>query len=92
MDMLRKAEKNERDGRNAGAPEKKQTDKEKQRNPKKSSESPERKEPRKARPVGEATSQNPRRAVKDAPAPKKHRKESPDATEFKGRKLSESGS
>ena len=94
MDMLRKAEKkSERDGWDAGASnKKKQTDKEKQKNPKKSPESPERKEPRKARSVREATNQNPQPVAKDAPAPKKDRKKSPDATETKGRKLPESGS
>jgi len=94
MDMLRKAEKkNERDGRDAGAPDKKkQTDKEKQKNPKKPPEPPERKEPRKARSVPEATSQNPRPVAKDAPAPKKDREKSPDTTEPKGRKLSGSES
>ncbi|MCA1716497.1 MAG: peptidoglycan DD-metalloendopeptidase family protein [Actinobacteria bacterium] len=94
MEVLRKAEKkNEHDGRNAGAPDKKkQADEEKQKNPKQSPEPPERKEPRKARSVREATSQNPRPVVKEAPAPKTDREESPDATEPKGRKLSESGS
>lgn len=92
-DMLRKAEKNERDGRDAGAPDKKkQTDKVKQKNPKKSPEPPERKEPRKARSVREATDQKLRPVAKEAPAPKKDREKSPDATEPKGRKLSESGS
>ena len=93
MEMLRKAEKNERDERDdAMLDKKKQTDKEKQKNPKKSPEPPERKEPRKAQSVREATSQNPRPVVEDAPAPKKDREKSPDATEPKGRKLSESGS
>jgi hypothetical protein len=81
MDMLRKAEKNERDGRDAGAPDKKkQTDKEKQKNTKKSPETPERKEPRKARFVREATSQDPRTVVQEAVAPKKGQEESPDGT------------
>lgn len=94
MDVLRKAEKkNERDGRDAGTPDKKkQADKEKEKNPKKSPESPERKEPRKARSVREATSQSPRPVIKEAPAPKKDREKSPDATEPRGRKPSESGS
>jgi collagen type III alpha len=87
VDMLRKAETNERDGQDAGAPDKK-----KQKNTKKSSEPPERKEPRKARSVREATSQDPRPIAKDAPASKKDQKESSEATEPKGRKLSESGS
>ena len=93
MDVLRKAEtKNERDGRDADTPgKKKQADKEKLKNPKKSPESPERKEPRKARSVREATSQSPRLVVKEAPAPKKDREKSPDATEPRGRKPSESG-
>jgi hypothetical protein len=64
MDMLCKAEKNERDGRDAGAPDKKkQTDKEKQKYTKKSPKPPERKEPRKARFVREATSKDPRPVV-----------------------------
>ena len=71
---------------------KKQADKEKHRNLKKSLELSERKEPRKGRSVGEATSQAARRVVKDAPGTKKDRQGSPDATEPKGRKLSESGS
>ena len=79
--MLRKAEKNERDGRDAGVPDKKkQTDKEKQKNPKKPSEPPERKEPRKVRSIREATNQNSRPVAKDAPAPKKDREKSLDAT------------
>lgn len=92
MGMLRKAEKNERGGQDTDAPDKKkQTDKEKQKTLKKSPELTEQKEPRKARSVPEAMSHNPRPAVKNAPTPKKDREESPDTTEHKGRKLSESG-
>jgi hypothetical protein len=81
MDMLRKAEKNEGDGWDTDAPDKKkQTDKEKQKILKKPPETPERKEPRKARSVCEATNQNPRPVAKDAPAPKKDREKSLDAT------------
>lgn len=97
MDMLRKAEKknkrDERDGRDAGAPDKKkQTDKEKQKTLKKPPDPPERKEPRKVRSIREATNQNSRPVAKDAPAPKKDREKSLDATWPKGRKLSEGGS
>jgi hypothetical protein len=81
--MLHKAEKNERDGRDAGV-----SDKKKQ---KKQVEPLERKGFRKARSVGEATTQNPRPVVGDAPATKKDREESPDATGPKGRELFESG-
>ena len=92
MGMLRKAEKNERGGQDTDAPDKKkQTAKEKQKTLKKSPELTEQKEPRKARSVPEAMSHNPRPAVKNAPTPKKDREESPDTTEHKGRKLSESG-
>ncbi len=87
MNMLHKAEKNERNGRDAGVPDKK-----KQKKPKKRVEPPERKELRKARTVGEATIQNLRPVVGDGPASKKDREESPDATGPKGRELSESGS
>jgi hypothetical protein len=97
MDMLRKAQKknkrDERDGRYAGAPDKKkQTDKEKQKTLKKPPDPPERKEPRKVRSIREATNQNSRPVAKDAPAPKKDRERSLDATWPKGRKLSEGGS
>ena len=91
--MLRKAKKNEGDGRDASSPDKKkQMDKEKQKNPKKPPEPPKRKEPRKARLISGTTSQAPRPIVEYVPTPKKDRKESPDATETKGRKLSGSGS
>jgi hypothetical protein len=80
MDVLRKAEKNEGDGWDTDAPDKKkQTDKEKQKTLKKPPETPERKEPRKARSVCKATNQNPRPVAKDAPAPKKDRKKSLNA-------------
>ena len=93
VDMLRKAKKNERDGWDASSPDKKkQMDKEKQKNPNKPPEPPKRKEPRKARLISGTTSQTPRPVVKYVPTPKKDRKESLDATETKGRKLSESGS
>lgn len=91
-DMLRKAKKNERDGRNTGASEKKQLNKEKQKKPKKRADSPERKELRNARSFRETKFQSPRPIVKNSPAPKKDREESPEATESKGRKLSEGGS
>jgi hypothetical protein len=84
--MLHKAEKNERDGRDAGV-----SDKKKQKKQKKQVEPLERKGFRKARSVGEATTQNPRPVVGDAPATKKDREESPDATGPKGRELFESG-
>ncbi len=91
--MLRKAEKkNERDGRDAGAPDRRKAKNEKQKNPKSSLETSERTEPRKVRPVRQATSQSPRLVVKDALAPKKDREKSLDATEPRGRKPSESGS
>jgi hypothetical protein len=91
--MLRKAKKNERDGWDASSPDKKkQMDKEKQKKPNKPPEPPKRKEPRKARLISETKSQTPRPVVKYVPTPKKDRKESLDATETKGRKLSESGS
>jgi hypothetical protein len=80
MDMLRKAEKNEGDGRDTDAPDKKQTDKVKQKTQKKPPEPPERKEHRKARSVREATNQNPRPVAKDAPVSKKDREKSLDAT------------
>jgi collagen type III alpha len=89
VDMLRKEEVNERDGRDAGVPGKKQQDKEKQ---KKQAEPTERKELRKTRSFRETSSQNPRLVVDEPPAPKKGRKERPDAAEPEGRKLSESGS
>ena len=85
--MHHKAENNERDGRDAGV-----SDKNKQKKPKKQVEPPGRKELRKARFVGEATTQNPRPVVGDAPASKEDREESPDAIGSKGRELSESGS
>ncbi len=82
--MRHRAEKNERDGRDAGVLDKKK--------PKKQVEPPERKELRKALSVGEATTQNPRFVVGDASASKEDREESPDAIGSKGRELSESGS
>jgi hypothetical protein len=82
--MLHKAEKNERDGRDAGV-----SDKKKQ---KKQVEPPKRKELRKARSVNEATTQNQGPVVGNAPASKEDREESLDATGPKGRELSESGS
>ena len=92
VDMLRKAKNNERDGRDTGASEKKQLNKEKQKKPKKRADSSERKELRNARSFRETRFQSARPIVKNSPAPKKDREESPDATEPKGRKLSEGGS
>jgi hypothetical protein len=85
--MLHKAEKNQRDGRDAGV-----SDKKKQKKPRKQVEPPKRKELRKARSVNEATTQNQGPVVGDAPASKEDREESLDATGPKGRELSESGS
>ena len=85
VDMLHEAEEYERDGRDAGAPEKKQ------RKPKKQAKPPERKKLSKTGSVRNTTTQGPRPVAKDAPVAKKVG-ELPGMTEPKVRKLLESGS